>query len=274
MIALMLQTKGGVGKSTVSMQCIAPWMLSRFGNARLIELDDENHDSAAFTESAIKTQQHHVGKEGLAGYSVENLFLDITAENVVIDVGGNRTAKMTLEHIGEMGFDAMVDLIIIPVSSNGQDVENAEKTIKLIKEKMPEYEGKLVLAMTRMPVTDKSTLESMYFESFDLADEYNLKGPIILPDNQVFANCRVLGKTVYEISQDYEQLSKLGRDSMREATKTADRKKILAASRTKQLIESSKKVADDLNDAFLILDSLVDKPKPASKTTKTVKDAQ
>lgn len=274
MIALMLQTKGGVGKSTVSMQCVAPWMLSRFGNARLIELDDENHDSAAFTESAIKTQQHYVGQEGLAGHSVEKLFLDITAENVVIDVGGNRTAKMTLEHIGEMGFDAMVDLIVIPVSSNGQDIENAEKTLKLIKEKMPDYEGKLVLAMTRMPVTDKGTLESIYFEAFDLADEYKLHGPIVLPDNQVFANCRALGKTVYEISQEYEVLSKMGRDSMREANKSGDRKKIRSASRMKQLVESSHKVSGAINDSFLVLDNLFEKPKAAPKTSKTEKDAQ
>lgn len=274
MKTLVIQTKGGVGKSTVSMQCIAPYMLSRFGKATLIELDDENHDSEAFTKSKIETQQHLVGQEGLAGHSVEKLFLDIADENVVIDVGGNRTAKMTLEHIGEMGFDAMIDMIVIPVSSNGQDIINAEKTLNLIKEKMPDYEGKFVLAMTRMPTTDKETLESIYFEAFELADNYDLEGPVILPDNQVFANCRVLKMSVFEIIQDYDNLSKQGRDFIRLANKEGDRKKIRAASRTKQLVESANKVSASLNNSFELLDSILKtKQETAAKITKAEKEA-
>ena len=40
------QTKGGVGKSTVAMQVIAPYLYKKHGKKiTYIEIDDENNDS-------------------------------------------------------------------------------------------------------------------------------------------------------------------------------------------------------------------------------------
>lgn len=269
MMTLVVQTKGGVGKSTTAMQAIAAWNLARLGSAKLIELDDQNHDAAQYTESAIKTIQHRVGAENLAEFSIEKLFLDIADENCIIDVGGNRTAEMTVTQIGDLGFDAMIDLIVIPVTSNGQDVVNARKTLELIREKMPHYEGKIALAMSRVPTTLITELEFLYFEAFDLAEEYEMAGPIVLPENQVFAMSRTLGMTVYEVSEAYESLSAKSRDAMRDAIKSRDKEQQRGVSRIKRIVENAKKVRADLDVAFDVLDGILS----VDQKTKTKKTA-
>ena len=48
------QTKGGVGKSTVAMQVIAPYLYKKHGKkVTYIEIDDENNDSKSFTRTQI-----------------------------------------------------------------------------------------------------------------------------------------------------------------------------------------------------------------------------
>ena len=48
------QTKGGVGKSTVAMQVIAPYLYKKHGKKiTYIEIDDENNDSRSFTRTEI-----------------------------------------------------------------------------------------------------------------------------------------------------------------------------------------------------------------------------
>ncbi|XQC04852.1 AAA family ATPase [Arcobacter cryaerophilus gv. pseudocryaerophilus] len=48
------QTKGGVGKSTVAMQVIAPYLYKKHGKKiTYIEIDDENNDSQSFTRTEI-----------------------------------------------------------------------------------------------------------------------------------------------------------------------------------------------------------------------------
>ena len=47
------QTKGGVGKSTVAMQVIAPYLYKNMVKITYIEIDDENNDSKSFTRTEI-----------------------------------------------------------------------------------------------------------------------------------------------------------------------------------------------------------------------------
>ncbi len=48
------QTKGGVGKSTVAIQVITPYLYKKHGKKITnIEIDDENNDSKSFTRTEI-----------------------------------------------------------------------------------------------------------------------------------------------------------------------------------------------------------------------------
>ena len=54
LMIIIPQTKGGVGKSTVAMQVIAPYLYKKHGKkVTYIEIDDENNDSRSFTRTEI-----------------------------------------------------------------------------------------------------------------------------------------------------------------------------------------------------------------------------
>ena len=52
---VVLNAKGGVGKSTISMQVIVPYLYTRNGNrvVNYYEFDDENEDSKSFINSKL-----------------------------------------------------------------------------------------------------------------------------------------------------------------------------------------------------------------------------
>jgi len=90
MILLAIQTKGGVGKSTISQQVLAPYFLAKDEPATLIEIDDENLDSAYLHDSLVKAEQLPIGSGLTADRAIESLMARVN-ENLVVDIGGNKT---------------------------------------------------------------------------------------------------------------------------------------------------------------------------------------
>lgn len=207
-MVLVINTKGGSGKSTAAMQLIAPWVLDRTGKATLVELDDENHDSADFTSSAIQSERVKVGKEVDAEFAIDELMTRTDDAYVIADIGGNRTSAMALEHIGNRGYDSLIDLIVIPVSSPGQDVENAKKTIAHVRDLMPGYKGKILMVLTRTNSDEARMVRRRMPDAFALIDREKLAGPIILPSNDAFPLSRNLQMTVWEVAEQAPELKK------------------------------------------------------------------
>lgn len=50
---VVVNTKGGGGKTTAATHLLAPWVLSRKGKANVIEIDDQNADSKKFESSSV-----------------------------------------------------------------------------------------------------------------------------------------------------------------------------------------------------------------------------
>lgn len=259
---LVINTKGGSGKSTTAMQLLAPWVLERTGSAVLLELDDENHDSAAFTKSGIHSKRIKVGKEIDAEFAIDELMEHVDKGYVIADIGGNRTSAMALEHIGNRGYHALIDLIVIPVSSAGQDVANARKTLKHVRELMPSYKGKILMVLTRTNSEEVRMVRRRMPDAFSLIDEEKLSGPIILPTNESFPLSRMLQLTVWEVGAQGEALSKHFQDKMGTVESGKEREDI---GFTLSVINNSIKMKDYLATQHLELDKILDlKKKKAS----------
>lgn len=263
---LMVNTKGGSGKSTTAMQLIAPWILERLGEARVVELDDENHDSASYEKSAIDTLRIKVGKDTNAKYAIEKLISETDKGYVIADIGGNRTCSMVLEELGKGMYDTYVDLIVVPVSSAGQDVINANKTIATIREKMPGYTGKIAMVLTRTTTDDVDLLRDMLADAFHVIEDQNLQGPLILPNETCFAISRFMKMTVWEIAGQADDLTQQLRISIKDARgNPKERKQLTTLSR---IVTESAGVQDHLRTQFNELDKIIDIKAAVEKTQK------
>lgn len=137
---LSISTKGGVGKSTASVQMIVP-ALFELGNGakvRLCECDDENSDSLSYGASQLFTRN-------LIGVDTpvlrEELFEILASSGCTcIDVGGNKSTALVLEALSSSGAIGFVDLAIIPLLDGEQDGINAidvYRRLKLLSPKLP-----------------------------------------------------------------------------------------------------------------------------------------
>jgi len=253
---LVINTKGGSGKSTTSMQLLAPWVLERTGKAAVVELDDENHDSADFTDSAIHSERVRVGQEVDAEFAIDELMARTDDAYVVADIGGNRTSAMALQHIGARGYDAFIDMIVVPVSGPGQDVLNAKKTLDHVRELMPDYAGKILMVMTRTTSTDVRTVRRRMPDAFALLDREKLDGPIILPTDNAFPLSRTLKMSVWEIAQQGEDLKGQLREAMKKTRGDAGRREEMAM--LNSVVSDSLKMRDYLSTQFENLDKILD----------------
>ena len=253
---LVINTKGGSGKSTASMQLLAPWVLERTGKAALVELDDENHDSADFTDSAIQSERVMVGKEVDAEFAVDELIARTDNAYVVADIGGNRTSAMALQHIGARGYDAFIDMIVVPVSGPGQDVANAKKTLDHVRELMPDYEGKILMVMTRTTSPDPRAVRRRMPDAFALFDKEGLSGPIILPNDNSFPMSRTLKMSAWEIAQQGDELKSQLRAAMRDARNDPAKREDIAM--LTSVVNDSLAMRDHLESQFAALDKVLD----------------
>ncbi len=130
---------------------------------KLVEIDDENLDSAYLTKSKILSERLPMGASSSANHVIERL-MQMPDKDLVIDVGGNRTATNFIHAAGETDFFSMVDLVIVPISNPGQDEENALQTIKAIKQANPET--KIVLAVTRQMAQSQAEFEDVFTRYF------------------------------------------------------------------------------------------------------------
>lgn len=256
-LILVANTKGGCGKSTSAIHLVAPWVLSRIGAANVVELDDENTDTADFSNSKIKTKRLPLGKDRSSYLAVEKLIEQAMTERIIVDIGGNRTCTLTLRNLSEMGADDDIELIIVPVASPGRDVDNAANTIDQIRSEIRNYKGPIVLVISRTSSTDLGIVERENPEAFELAVRYEMKGPIILPDDRLFSGARKLNLSAWEISENIDQLSKMVSDMKSLSKESRDVGLHREAQRLNAIIVAGRNMRPHLDSQFDKLDGIL-----------------
>ncbi|WP_121628685.1 hypothetical protein [Poseidonibacter antarcticus] len=200
------QTKGGVGKSTVAMQVIAPYLYKKHGKRiTYIEIDDENNDSQSFTRTEI-VNKRMLGTNKLT--QLDELILMDDNHEVIVDVGGNKTSSLVLDEIKKVGTFGNVKWII-PLGDGELDGKNAIATMKKIKRIDENASNNVIFALSRAISMEDDYIEEQfinffghkYIDSNSVICDF-VKNPKYFPvkNDKVITMSRYLGSTVWEMA--------------------------------------------------------------------------
>ena len=185
---VVINTKGGVGKSTISVQVGATYLYATTRQkVEHFEFDDENQDAAAFYDSSILNIHHEKVERAELREKITDTLVDY--ENVVIDVGANKTATKFLDALIDSGMLNMLDLIIIPLMDGENDAISAANTYFKIREANKDV--KILFALNRVNTTR------------DLRAQFN----IFLGDPREVFNDKGIIDTIPEIDRNYIKLT-------------------------------------------------------------------
>ena len=262
---IVLNSKGGVGKSTTSTQILAPYLYIKNGKKQkinLIEFDDENADSLSFENSEILTPK----RIKIDGNDLDSALTDnvLEFENVILDIGGNKTTTFVINSLIDSGIINAFDLIVIPLTDGEQDSVNAINVYKKIREN--NEDSKIIFALSR--VNNSYDLEMQFLDFFgdkkgrldnrigfieQIAEsDRNL---IKIVDSDVIKYSRVFGVTAFELSQkDIQELKEKQKEALK--AKDTERSKKIAY----RLTISNKAIRyknEVLKECFKTLDEVV-----------------
>ena len=256
---LVVSSKGGVGKSTVSMQVITPYLYEK-NNKQAIsfyEFDDENIDSLSYGASNLSNREVIDVEE----YIIMEKFIEILSkdEYSCIDVGGNKSTSLCLSTISDCGMIGEIDLAVIPLLDGEQDAINAKKTY----EKLRELDPSLIIIFALNRVKNQKFIEyqfdsffgdvrGIFDDSTSLVNYIDEKeNYICVEDSDIVKYSRKFGMTIYEIAfQDRDFISEF-KDANEEK-----QKKLIAFKN--YVYQHGKKYYDNtLKNCFEKLDSIL-----------------
>jgi len=260
---VVISSKGGVGKSTISMQVITPYLYEKNNKQpiQFYEFDDENEDSLSYGGSKLTERKLiEVADEILFTQMLEILSSD---ENICIDIGGNKSTTMALNALNKTGAIYEVDMAVIPMLDGEQDAINASKIYQQLKNANPDI--KIVFALNK--VKQLKYLKYQFDNFFGdirgifndinalihILEEYEKNNYIALLDDDVIKYSRKFGTTIYEIANQ-------NRDFKMEMKKVNDiREKKLIGFKSFVYENSKLYLNDVLKPTFEKLDKIIEK---------------
>ena len=143
----VVNSKGGVGKSTISIQIAAIYLYKKFNTPiEHFEFDDENEDSKAFVNSTIINRHtQSVAKTNLRD-TITDILLDY--EHAILDIGANKTTTYFIDALIDTGMMPQIDLFIIPLMDGENDAISAIKVYKQLKNE--DSSCKILFALNRI----------------------------------------------------------------------------------------------------------------------------
>ena len=207
---LVGNTKGGVGKSTTSVQILAPFLFELSGgiSVPLVEFDDENKDAQTFTNSSlIDARQISLNGTDLVG-TLSDLVL--SHKRLIVDIGGNKTTTLLLDALESGGMMEAFDLFVIPLMDGEQDAVNALRVYNRVRA----ISSSIAIVFALSKVDKNMELEMQFFDWIgDVKDRINGvpglieevaeedRNMIFVHSSDVIKYSRIFGNTVYEISK-------------------------------------------------------------------------
>ncbi len=255
------QTKGGVGKSTLAMQVIAPYLYKKHGKKiTYIEIDDENNDSESFNNTGIVNKrmlQTNKLKE------LDELILMDDNHEVIVDVGGNKTSSLVLDEIAKVGTFNNVKWIV-PLGDGELDGKNAIATMKKLKKIEPNAQDNLIFALSRAISGEHDYLEEQFVNFFGhkylgnkatITDIVNNPRYIPIVNDKIITISRYLGSTVWEMAHNNTDFAQKAINA-KEAGDIENARKYLFFRRIQT--EAKDYVLNNLNSVFCSLDNWID----------------
>ena len=270
---IVVSSKGGVGKSTISMQLIAPYLYEINGSAvPFYEFDDENCDSLSYGASKLTTREVVAVDAAILKESL--IEICSKKESACLDIGGNKTTTMVLNALDETGMIHFVDLAVIPLLDGEQDGINATIIYTILKDMKPEL--KFIFILNR---AKNNRYINYQFDNFFgdvrgiLSDTQAIKNYLfkeerenygVMLDDDIIKYSRRFGLTIYEIAKmkrDFTQDLKLKKEALSED------EEVKVISFKNYIQKSSKKYYEDvLQPAFAKLNQIIGKENDNKKS--------
>jgi chromosome partitioning protein len=190
-IITVAQRKGGVGKTTIAVN-IAGELARRNYNVALVDADPQ---ASACQWAGLGNLEFPVYEIGLDNITVGNWAQEvrtIKADLVVIDTAPSE------RHLGAS--IAVSDLILVPCTASGLDIEATEQTIAIIKAVRSRRPSPLAVVLVPNRV-DRRTLEGQ-----QLAQELRTFGEIVGPpvgNRSAFVRAFATGQSVADFASGH-----------------------------------------------------------------------
>ena len=263
---IVLNTKGGVGKSTLSMQILAPYLYIKNGQndkVNLIEFDDENSDSKSFDNSDIVIAKRYK----ISGNDLDSTLTDISLDNdnLIVDVGGNKTTTYMLDSLKNTNLIDVFDCVFIPLTDGEQDAINAINVYNKIRDLSNDI--KVIFALSRVNKSYDTQIQFLdffgdkkgriddrvgYIEDIKEDDKNIIK----IDDSESIKISRAFGLTVFELAnQNVDELKEKMKQFLREKNTAKSKKASYRITLINKAIQFKNNV---INECFRHIDEVVD----------------
>lgn len=247
-IIVCASTKGGVGKTTIASN-IAPALIpNNRGQTLLIEIDTHNDSTKLLKNSNKIKSVSFSAKNDTDSAMNEVLFATINENNCVVDLGGSDDTFTALKQI-EKDINGDQLIVLIPLTSDFETVENAIKTAKLC----PDNATKVLV------FSNFSSLDDFWFifgnKNFGVEQDFSILShfdeTMEAPQSQLIGIAKLYQTSVYDLSlvqyeYDYkaeqQKYAQLSREEFSQFMST-HRLSVSAGDYIENIIKSRKKVS-------------------------------
>ncbi|MCT7908734.1 hypothetical protein N5915_04105 [Arcobacter lacus] len=198
-IYVIPQTKGGVGKTTISgIVATLLYLQNQNQKINLFEIDDNNNskvNSNYINHQSLKLKDSEVVIDDIQ-------FSSLSDSNLVniVDAGGGNDTRVLLKHLKEIDLSGLN--YYIPLNDDMEQVDNVKDTIALIRDF--DKSAKINLILNRCFSLDKNEIQKQFisiFGSDDLdipnqLDNLNVDNIFFVPNSNIFS----ILKSHYKVS--------------------------------------------------------------------------
>ena len=168
-VLVVVNTKGGVGKSTIASQVLPVLFRESNKKIKVYELDDNNQTFYENSQIEFKTLKTEKSEE-----AIDEVYFDLElGEDVVniIDAGGGNDTKVVLESIKKAELKDVV--YFIPINDDFEQFENVKLTIKLIRNF--DDKAKIFLIFNRTVSFKIDEIKNQFIAFFG-SEDYGIEG--------------------------------------------------------------------------------------------------
>lgn len=249
---LVINAKGGVGKTTASIELFAPFLYLRnkADKVRVFSYDEENFLNNFYENSEIlEIYSKKVSATDMEDDISLNLLKNIP---MVLDIGANKTTTYMLKALENTGLFHILDLVAIPITDGEQDVLNAKSIYNSIKRMSKEIPIVFVLSRYVEGRDVYIQFESFFQELYPLLEKSDSKF-VTMTDSDSVKFSRKLSKTIYEMSLDKTDFDL----EFKEALKNKESEEsLMAITKKRRMFKLAKEYRINvLNNAFEVLDA-------------------
>lgn len=249
---LVINAKGGVGKTTASIELFTPFLYLRnkAEKVKIYSFDEENFLNNFYENSEIL----EIYSKRVSAADMEDDISSILLKDtpMVLDIGANKTTTYMLKALENTGLFHVLDLVVIPITDGEQDVLNAKSIYNSIKRMSKEMPVVFVLSRYVEGRDVYIQFESFFQELYPLLEKSDSRF-VKMTDSDSVKFSRKLSKTIYEMSLDKTDFDL----EFKEALKNKESEEsLMAITKKRRMFKLAKEYRINvLNNAFEVLDA-------------------